>query len=99
MSVRLAGLDLNLMLSLDARLDVRPIAAERIFDELASDLDLAIGVFRDALPGVREEPLWDEDFACVIRKDHPAARGKFDLARYVSLPHLVVAPRGLPGSP
>jgi DNA-binding transcriptional LysR family regulator len=48
---------------------------------------------------VREAPLWREEFVCVIRKNSAAARGPFTLERYLSLPHLFVAPRGLPGSP
>ncbi len=43
--------------------------------------------------------LWKEDFACVVRRGSPGARGPFELARYLSLRHLVVAPRGTPGSP
>jgi DNA-binding transcriptional LysR family regulator len=36
---------------------------------------------------------------CVVRKGSAAARGPFDLARYLSLRHLFIAPRGLGGSP
>lgn len=79
------------------RIDVRPIST-RFADDLAGDLDLAVGAFFDAPSGIREEALWDETFACVLRRDHPAARGRFDLARYLALPHLLVAPRGRPGS-
>jgi DNA-binding transcriptional LysR family regulator len=63
------------------------------------DIDLAIGVFRDRPAGVREEPLFHESFACVLRRGSAAARGRFDLKRYLALPHLLVAPRGMPGSP
>jgi DNA-binding transcriptional LysR family regulator len=56
-------------------------------------------VFRDVPANVHDQPLWKEDFVCVVRKGSPAARGPFDLARYLSLRHLFVAPRGLPGSP
>jgi DNA-binding transcriptional LysR family regulator len=62
------------------------------------DLDLAIGVFRDQPATARLEPLFREEFACVIRRGSAAARGRFDLKRYVALPHLLVAPRGTPGS-
>jgi len=81
------------------RIEVRPILAERFTEALGNELDLAIGVFRDAPVGVRDEPLWREEFACVVRRGSPAARGPFDLQRYLSLRHLFVAPRGLPGSP
>jgi len=81
------------------RVDVRPYQTERITEALASDLDLAIGVFRDVPAGIREELLWKEAFVCVVRRGSPAARGPFDLARYVSLRHLLLSPRGVPGSP
>lgn len=77
------------------RIDVRPGPLPTVFDEL----DLAIGVFRDRPAGVHDEPLFREEFACVIRRGSAAARGRFDLRRYLALPHLLVAPRGLPGSP
>jgi DNA-binding transcriptional LysR family regulator len=35
----------------------------------------------------------------VLRKGSAAARGTFDLERYLALPHLLIAPRGVPGSP
>lgn len=81
------------------RIDLRPAQSDRMTEHLATDLDLAVGVFRDAPAGVRTEPLWKEDFVCVVRKGSPAARGPFDLARYLSLRHLLVAPRGTAGSP
>jgi DNA-binding transcriptional LysR family regulator len=56
-------------------------------------------VFRDQPAGARTEPLFREEFACVIRRGSAAARGRFDLKRYLALPHLLVAPRGVPGSP
>jgi DNA-binding transcriptional LysR family regulator len=66
---------------------------------LVDDADLAIGVFRDEPATVRQEPLFREEFACVLRRGSAAARGKLDLERFLALPHLLVAPRGLPGSP
>jgi DNA-binding transcriptional LysR family regulator len=81
------------------RVDVRPVPHERLVEALASELDLVVGVFRDAPAGVREAALWREEFVCVIRRGSGAARGPFTLERYLALPHLFVAPRGLPGSP
>lgn len=77
------------------RIDVRPGQLHVLGD----DADLAIGVFRDQPAAARQEVLFREEFTCVIRKGSAAARGGFDLKRYLSLPHLLVAPRGLPGSP
>ena len=77
------------------RIEQRPAP----INALADDIDLAIGVFRDQPATARQEPLFREEFACVIRRGSAAARGPFDLKRYLSLPHLLIAPRGLPGSP
>lgn len=79
----------------NVRIDQRPVTALAMGDEL----DLEIGVFRDEPAGVRQEPLFREEFACVIRRGSAAARGRFDLKRYLALPHLMIAPRGRPGSP
>ena len=81
------------------RIDVPPMLPGRFSDELAGELDLAIGVFFDSPAGIREEHLWREEFVCVVRRGSRAARGRFDLRRYLSLPHIVVMPRGGPGSP
>jgi len=77
------------------RIAQRPTAPLSPGDEL----DLEIGLFRDEPAGVRQEPLFREEFACVIRRGSAAARGRFDLKRYLALPHLLIAPRGQPGSP
>jgi DNA-binding transcriptional LysR family regulator len=61
-------------------------------------IELTIGVFGDSPAGIRHEVLWVEHFACVIRRHGPGTRGPFELARYLARPHLLVAPRGLPGS-
>jgi DNA-binding transcriptional LysR family regulator len=76
------------------RLDVRAVMA----DAIATEIDLAIGVFDHTPPNVHDEPLWKESFVCVLRKNSPGARGPLDRKRYLALPHLVVAPRGTPGS-
>lgn len=62
------------------------------------EIELAIGVFGDAPAGIHTEPLWTETFSCVVRRRGPGTRGPFDLARYLARPHLLVAPRGRPGS-
>lgn len=77
------------------RIDMRPGPV----DSLAESVELVVGVFRSQPTGVRDEPLLREGFACVLRKGSAAARRKLTLARYLALDHLLVAPRGLPGSP
>ncbi len=45
-----------------------------------------------------EKALFDESFTCILRAKHPLADRKLTLARYCAMSHLLVAPRGTPGS-
>lgn len=65
---------------------------------LRTDVDLALGVFHDLPPELRTQKVFDDEFACVVRAGHPKARGKLSLETYLGLRHVVVAPRGRPGS-
>lgn len=54
---------------------------------------------RNARPsGMFEKVLLHESFTCVMRARHPLAGARLTLARYCEAPHLMVAPRGTPGS-
>jgi len=66
----------------------------------AGDVDLVLGVWRHAEwpAGIFQKPLFDEDFRCVVRAGHAATAQRLTLPRYCELSHLVVAPRGTPGS-
>ena len=48
--------------------------------------------------GLVRKHLFKETFACVIRKDHPAARRGLTPEAYASARHVVIAPTGRPGS-
>jgi DNA-binding transcriptional LysR family regulator len=63
-------------------------------------LDAVVGPPRGTarLAGCFEKHLFHETFTCVARSAHPLARKRLTLARYCSAPHLLVAPRGKPGS-
>jgi len=62
------------------------------------DLDLLVGPYQQEHAGFYRQRLLHERFVCVLRKGHPAARGPFTLDAWLSLPHLMVAPQGRPGS-
>jgi DNA-binding transcriptional LysR family regulator len=79
-------------------LQLRPPPGDLSAALAEGETELAIGVFGDSPAGIRSEPLWTETFACVIRRHGPGTRGPFDLERYLARPHLLVAPRGRPGS-
>ncbi len=62
------------------------------------EVDLAFGAgFRD-LAGIVEQRLYEEHLSVVVRARHPALRAKLTLDRYCALDHVLVTPRGLPGS-
>ncbi len=76
------------------------LSREDMVAQLASGAaDLAIGPPRRDWPeGVFARTLFEERFRCVMRKGHRAAKEKLTLARYCALSHLLVSPRGTPGS-
>jgi DNA-binding transcriptional LysR family regulator len=66
----------------------------------AGVLDVVIGPPRGAArpAGSFEKVLFDESFTCIVRTGHPLADSRMTLARYCAASHLLVAPRGTPGS-
>lgn len=75
-----------------------PIQADDAHPLRGGRADLALGVFPDLAPEFRTQVLFQERFACVVRRGHPRVKGKVDLETYLSLKHVLVAPRGLRGS-
>jgi DNA-binding transcriptional LysR family regulator len=65
---------------------------------LRDDVDLGIGVFPDLPPEFRKQKLFDDQFCCIARHDHPEVRGRITLAQYTAMHHVLVAPRGRAGS-
>jgi DNA-binding transcriptional LysR family regulator len=66
----------------------------------SGQLDAVLGPPRGAQrpSATYEKRLVRETFSCVMRKDHPLAGGRLTLPRYCEAAHLMVAPRGTPGS-
>jgi DNA-binding transcriptional LysR family regulator len=64
----------------------------------AREVDLAYGTRFRALSGIVVEPVSDEGLVVLLRRGHPALRQRMTLRRYLALDHLLVTPRGLPGS-
>lgn len=59
--------------------------------------DLAVGIYGELPQEMRTRQLLTDRFVCVVRQGHPALGKRLDLARFVALDHVQVAPRGLPG--
>jgi DNA-binding transcriptional LysR family regulator len=78
----------------------------RLLEEQATDL--AVGFFPAVLadltareqaghaPGFAHQRLYSGEYVCVMRRDHPLARGPFTLARYCAARHLLVSFSGRP---
>ena len=62
-------------------------------------LDLVIAPDVSLPASVMRQHLFDGDFLCAVRRDHPRARRKLSLETYLSLLHVQIAPRGEPGGP
>ena len=62
----------------------------------ADRCELVVGVFRDPPPNVRVHELFRERFVVVMRRGHPASRGRLSVSRYSKLDHILVAPGGQP---
>ena len=59
-------------------------------------LDLGIGRWDLAPMDLRRRTLYRDRLVTVVRADHPKVGAELDLATYVALPHVLVAPRGSP---
>ncbi len=61
----------------------------------SGEADVAVGVQPSSAPGrIFTRSLFEEEFVCVLRKDHPATGQPLDLQTFLSLKHLLVTPEG-----
>jgi DNA-binding transcriptional LysR family regulator len=79
------------------------LQCERIDADFAQRLergsaDLAFVPEFLAPPSLRRMPLPQSTFVTLLRRNHPQARRQLKLEPFLQLGHLLVAPRGLPGS-
>jgi DNA-binding transcriptional LysR family regulator len=64
-------------------------------DGLASgDIDILLGLPPTMPPEYRSEPAYTERLVCALNRDHPAARRKLTLARFLACRHIEVALQG-----
>ncbi len=82
-------------------IEVRPIARAGAlrFNELSlladGKIDLLLaavltGDLAQPMPEIRGANLYQEEFVCVVRKDHPGVGETLDLKTYATLPHLLI---------
>ena len=58
------------------------------------EADLAVGVPPHASPRILALPLFQESFACVARRGHPAFVEAVSIETFAAAPHLLVSPEG-----
>jgi DNA-binding transcriptional LysR family regulator len=61
-------------------------------------VDLALNVPAQMARGANSERLFDDEFVCMVRRDHPHIKRALSLDKYLAQRHVVVAPTGTPGS-
>ncbi|CAN90334.1 transcriptional regulator, LysR family [Sorangium cellulosum So ce56] len=72
----------------------RPYDSEMWSAMETGKVDLAIGLLPALPAGFYRQRLIEERYMCVVRRSHPAVRGKLTLKTYTSLPHALISPRG-----
>jgi DNA-binding transcriptional LysR family regulator len=74
------------------RVEVRSWGRHHVPEELArGEMDLMIG-FYDTVPKCHGATiLFEEHYACIVRKGHPAVRDRLTLDTYASLKHIMVS--------
>lgn len=76
-------------------LHLSPLVPETMQDLRDGRVDVAIGIFPDAPPEVRQRRLFTDRFVTVARVGHPrVAEGRLDRAAFLAEPHVLVSPRG-----
>jgi DNA-binding transcriptional LysR family regulator len=72
----------------------RFIEKGRVFDLLDDGrIDLAFGVFPEAAKRFASQTLFDERFACLLRRDHPLLRKGLTVDSYAAASHILVTER------
>lgn len=60
----------------------------------AGDVDLAVGLFPDLKAGFFQQRLYRDEFVCLVRADHPRAKGAIGVKQFAEMRHAVVASAG-----
>lgn len=79
---------------------VRPLPSDPTDALESAEIDVMVGVFGHDGPGLYRRRLFTERQRVMTRQGHPAlVDGALGLEAYLAADHLLIAPRGRPGSP
>jgi DNA-binding transcriptional LysR family regulator len=77
------------------QLSLRPSGTLNLPDLLdRGELDIAIATLEPPAERFASRFLLEDRFVAVMRRGHPATRGKFDIKHFAALPHLVISSSG-----
>lgn len=82
------------------RIDLLPyeeVSASADLESGAIDAMIAVGRRHGRGAGFTREVLYDDNFDCLVRRDHPVVKRRLTLKRYVEVGHVVASPRGRRG--
>ena len=75
-----------------AQLALRPWGLHEAPPGLArGEADLMLGFYGQLPPHHHEQPLFDDEYVCVVRRHHPSVKTKLTLAKYLQLSHVLVS--------
>ncbi|RMO69491.1 LysR family transcriptional regulator [Pseudomonas syringae group genomosp. 3] len=80
----------------NVRVSIQPVDSQELVAQLdRGDIDLVLITPENMTPGLHAVPLFDEDYVCAMRTDHPdAVQGRLSLDRFCALDHVLVSPAG-----
>ncbi|WP_080269489.1 LysR family transcriptional regulator [Pseudomonas syringae] len=80
----------------NVRVSIQPVDGQELVAQLdRGDIDLVLITPENMTPGLHAVPLFDEDYVCAMRTDHPdAVQGRLSLDRFCALDHVLVSPAG-----
>lgn len=81
------------------RLDLAPFgeSTEADLESGTNDAAIVVGHRHGRGPGFHRAELYDDNFDCLVRRNHPAVNRRLTLKRYLELGHVLASPRGRRG--
>lgn len=77
------------------RVAIRPVQQAELHQQLErGEVDMALITPQTAPAGLHTETLFDEDYVCLLRADHPDAAQPLSLDRFCALEHVLVSQAG-----
>lgn len=81
-----------------ASVSMRPFTSDSLSDLSIGRLDLVVTAKAVVPTELFAQTILEDELACAVRSDHPSVRRKPSVDAYAALSHVLIAPRGDPGS-